>query len=57
MERVPACAAPLVWDLSVWSYDTVANRTLGLALECALDVAAPCAQRVDEGAVEDGNRA
>ena len=57
MERVLARTAPLIRHLPIWAHNTVTNRTLGLTLQRTLDVPPPCRQRIDQAAVEDGNRA
>lgn len=51
MEEVLARRAALLRELAVGADDRVADRALGLALECARDVAAEGRQAVGDGAV------
>lgn len=57
MERIPTRPAPLVRNLPIRSYDGVANSALSLSFQRALDVPSPCAQRINQAAVEDSDSA
>lgn len=51
VERVPACAALLVWQHLVGRHDRVTNRTFCLSLQRPNDVAAEGRQAVDDPAI------
>lgn len=57
MKRIPTSATLLIRHFPIRPHNTITNRTLRLPLQRALNVAPPRTQRIDQAAVENGDRA